>query len=234
MNVSVRRFDSTVYLLASLLVLIGACRESPKSRAADVSNADVRRLPPERKQSAPDVMVQRADRARSLGDDSARVTVFFVSDFQCAACRNAFEQLIAPLRDRYATVGGIRITLVQYPLREHGNAVRAASATMCAGAQDAFWTAATQVYAGQPLWESSARAQPLIDSLVGLSGVDRAALNDCIGTKRMLRQIRADIDWVDKNGLGAPPVVVVGNRRFSGTPPLADVVAAIDSALAGR
>lgn len=223
-------------IAAFSLLLLAACADSRRSAAAEVSGEDVRRLPPERKLLAPDVIMQHADRSRVLGRDSATAQLFVVSDFQCPSCRVWFDSVLPAVRAEYADPGTLRLTLVHYPLRGHPNAVLAASAALCAGAQDQFWPASARLFAGMERWAraSDAEARVLLDSLVTVPGVDPLAVRACTKGRRMLRQIRADIDWVDAEGYGTPPLVVIGRRRLSGSAPLAAIRAVIDSVLAGK
>ncbi len=219
-----------VALVVGLLMAPTACREAPRSAAADVSKEDVRRLPPSRK-SVPDVMVQAADRGRVLGAQTAALQILVVSDFQCTDCRRWFEATLPVLQRDYVEPGRVRLIWVHYPLREHPNAVVAANAAMCASAQGRFWEASARIFATPEPWGSLPDAAAVLDSLATVPGVDSQALRDCTRTKRMLRQIRADIDWADKAGLGTPLTMQVGTRRIPGITPLPTLRAAIDSAL---
>ena len=225
--------------MAATVLLIGttvACRDDHRSAAAVVSADDVRRLPPQRKAEVPDVMMLAADRGRVLGADGNAVQLYLVSDYQCAACRAWFEQVLPIVRDAYLRTDKARLSWVHYPLREHPSAVRAASAAMCAAAQGQFWDASARIFAAQDRWGSQrdAAADATLDALALGPGVDSVALRACTASTRMLRQIRADIDWVDQHGIGAVPTLLVGTRRIAATAPLAAVRAAIDSAIAGR
>jgi hypothetical protein len=224
-------------LLAALVVAAacGGLRESVhRSRAADVPDTDVRRLPPSRKAEVPDVMLAQADRGRVLGTDSARVALFVISDYQCEECRVWFEQTLPAVRAAYTDSGRVRLTWVHYPLREHPSAVRAASAALCAGVQGKFFEASARLFAAQALWRSAPDAVAVIDSLGHVPGLDAFSYRDCVQSGRLLRKVRADIDWVDTARASQPLTVIVGAHRLSGSPSLAALRAAIDSAALGR
>lgn len=220
--------------LMVMLVLSTGCRDAPRSAAADVPYTDVRRLPPGRNALAPDMMMQTADRGRVLGSDSALVQLFVVSDYQCPGCRVWLDVTMPVIRAEYLETGKARLAWVHYPLREHANAVRAASAALCASAQGKFWEVNARIFAAQDRWSGSPDANVLLDSLASAPGIDAFALRNCTDSGRMLRQVRTDIAWADTARAGAPPMLVVGSRRIPGDAPLALVRAAIDSALAGK
>jgi Thioredoxin len=232
-----RRFTrpSRTIISATLpLAALMACTRAPESAAADVPATDVRQIPEERKSRAPDVMMLAADRGRVIGSDSAPVRLLVVSDFQCDSCRQWFDQVLPVVRSDYVETGKVRLTWAHYPLRTHPNAVRAASAALCASAQGRFWEAGARLFAAQQLWGTSPRAATVIDSLAQVPGVEAYKLRNCIDSNRMLRRIRGDIDWADTVRAGRPLTVVVGARQIPGSAPIATVRAILDSAVAGR
>jgi predicted DsbA family dithiol-disulfide isomerase len=222
--------------LALRVLLAGAaigCGDR-RSAAADVPKDDVRRLPLSRVDEVPDVMLQAADRGRVLGADSASLQLFVVSDYQCPECQAWFETILPTVRADYVATGRVRLTWVHYPLRAHPNAVAAAAAAMCASAQGKFYEASTAIFSATSRWGAASEPAGALEPLARVPGVDAFTLHECLASRRMLRQIRLDIDWVDKAGHGAPLTVVIGTRRLSGTAPLVAVRAAIDSSLAGK
>jgi hypothetical protein len=225
-----------VLLGAALSVSGSACSKAAQgSAAADVSGEDVRRLPPDRKAGLADVVLLRADRGRTIGPDSAKVTLLVVSDYQCAGCRAWFEKTLPVIRQAYVDPGYVRLVWAHYPLREHPAAVRASSAALCASVQGRFWEASSALFAAQDRWGPSRDAGTLVDSIVAaVPGVDGFTLRNCTSTNRVVRQVRMDIEWIDGAHAGAPPLLVVGKRRIDGRVPLASLRASIDSALAGH
>lgn len=211
-----------------------ACRDSSRGNAAVVSSVDVRQIPEERKAQVPDLMMVAANKSRVIGSDAAPLTMLVVSDFACKTCRTWFEQTLPIIRSEYVNAGRVRLTWAHYPLLEHPTAVRAASAALCAGVQQKFWEASTQLFAAQNLWESSRNPNPIIDSLVSVPGTDAFSLRNCIDSGRMLRQVRADIDWADTTRVGSPLMLVIGKRRISADTPVAALRAILDSAIVGK
>ncbi len=225
--------------LLTLSVFALACGDrragtNPRTSAAIVSDSDVRRLPPERKATVPDVMLSASDRGRMLGADSARVPMYIISDLQCAACKRWHTDVWPGIRTIYVDQGTVRVTFVHYPLRDHANAVLAASAAQCASAQGQFWPAINKLFETQLLWASASAPGALLDSLAAVPGVDATTLHNCTASHRMFRQIRADINWAGDAKLGEPPMILVGTHRVSATAPLTAIRAVIDSALAGK
>lgn len=226
----------------ALCATISGCGDSraravdaePRGVAADVPNEDMRRLPASRKASAPDVMLQAADRGRSVGDDTARVVMHIVADFECAECGAWLHSSLPVLQRDYVDAGMLRIQWIHFPLRVHPNAVLAASAAQCASAQEKFWEAADRLLSARVRWAGDTDAKAVLDSLAGAPGIEPYALRLCTESRRMWRQIHDDIAWANNAGVGAVPSIVIGTRILPLTTPLATVRAAIDSAVGAR
>jgi protein-disulfide isomerase len=219
--------------MCALLLLAAGCAERPKSQAADVDGRDVRRLPPDRA-DLPDITLGAADRGRTIGSDSAKVTVLVVSDYQCSGCKSWFETVLPELRASYIDRGTVRLVWTHYPLRAHAGSVAAASAAMCAAAQGKFWDASANLFANQARWAALADPVPLLDSLASVPGTEGYALSQCTATKRMFRQIRKDIDWVDSKDAGRPLLLMIGGRTIEGAPNLSVLRATLDSLISAR
>ena len=206
-----------------------SCTAKPRSAAADVSGEDMRHLPPERAGTIPDVMMVKADHGRSLGSDSAKVTLLVVSDYQCAACRAWFTTTLPMLRAEYIDRGAVRLVWSHYPLRTHAGAVHAANAALCASVQGKFWEASEHLFAAAALQDTTFGRAALIDSVARASGVDTYTFDNCVESKRMLRQIRLDIDWVDTNRVGVPLSLFVAGRKLLGSTSPATLRSTLDS-----
>ncbi len=222
------------FRVVALALLLLGCTRPPESAAADVPDTDVRKLPSERKPGLADRMMEAADVSRVLGSKSAPVRVLVISDYQCDSCRLWFEEKLPVVRAEYIETGKARLTWVHYPLRSHPAAVRAASASLCAGVQGKFWETSARLFSAQRVWGASPRADEIIDSLAIAAGSESFTLKSCTSSDRMLRQVRRDIDWTDTAKAGAPPTLIIGARRLSGAASLAVLRAALDSAAAGK
>lgn len=221
---------SALFLLCATL----GCCTGGRSAAADVSATDIRNLPASRKESTPDITLQAADRGRVLGRDSASVWLIIVSDFQCPLCKVWHEDRLPTLIAEYVTTGKLRLAFLNYPLRDHKNAVAAASAAMCASAQGKFWEASDRIFRDQNRWAGAENASAVLDTLATTPGVDAAKLHDCTQTGRLLRLIHADIERSEKSAATDIPTFIIGTHRIEGAAPIAKFRAVIDSAMAGK
>ena len=226
---SMLRYSALLLLCAAL-----GCSNAGRSAAADVPATDVRNLPPSRKESTPDITLQAADRGRVLGRDSALVWLIVVSDFQCLLCRVWHEVTLPTLITEYVTTGKVRLAFLNYPLRDHKNAVAAASAAMCASAQGKFWEASSRIFHDQNRWAGAENGAAVLDTLATAPGVDAQKLHDCTQTGRLLRLIHADIERSEKSSATDAPTFIIGRHHMEGAVSIAKFRAVIDSVLAGK
>ena len=223
------RYSALLILCATL-----GCSDAGRRAAAEVSATDVRNIPPSRKESTPDITLQAADRGRVLGKDSASVWLIIVSDFQCLLCKVWHEETLPTLITEYVTTGKVRLAFLNYPLRDHKNAVAAASAAMCASAQGKFWEASSRIFHDQNRWAGAENGAAMLDTLAAAPGVDALKLHNCTQTGKLLRLIHADIERSEKSAATDAPTFIVGRHRIEGAASIAKFRAVIDSALLGK
>lgn len=213
---------------AALLSLgtAAACAQEPTpqgGRAAAASQSMV----------APDSVMARAERSRSRGADSAPVTLFEVSDFQCPYCRQFAETTYRQLDSAYIRTGKVRLVFINYPIPSHGQAWAASEAAMCAGAQGKFWEMHDRLFATQREWNGSPDAVSRFAGLAGDLKLDPAAFRACTEGDQTASIILSDVMQAAGAGIrGTPTFVVNGNKTISGAIPFADLSREIEAALA--
>jgi len=172
------------------------------------------------------------DAARIDGKPNAPVWFVVASDFQCPYCKQFHDQSLDSIRQRYVATGKIRIAYINYPLPMHGNAVPAARAAMCAGAQAKFWQLHDALFTTQKAWAEKHPATAVIDSVAVAVGVDTAAMHACEGRPSVQALIDADQERAQQAGVKATPTVLVGRQLIEGAQPFSTYRAAIEAALA--
>src|SRR5579862_8971029 len=122
--------------------------------------------------TAADSFTQRIDAARIYGDSTAKVWMIMVSDFQCPYCKQWHDESFAALRHEYVDNGKVLLAYYNFPLSIHPNAVPAAEAAMCAGAQNKFWPMHDALFASQATWAGLKDPSAVFDSLGVKLGLD--------------------------------------------------------------
>jgi len=185
--------------------------------------------------AAPDSLTARADAARIQGDPNAPIWVIEVSDFQCPFCKTWHDSTYRALQREFVTPGTIRLAYVNYPLPNHQNALPAAEAAMCAGAQGKFWEVHDGLFDTQDTWGPMPNAAPVFDSLARTAGVDVPTMRRCIDAGAMRALIQADAERAQESGVQATPSFIIGGDVvIRGAQPITALRRAITQKLAAR
>jgi protein-disulfide isomerase len=163
------------------------------------------------------------------------VWVIEVSDFQCPFCKTWHDSTYRALRREFVTPGTIRLAYVNYPLPNHQNALPAAEAAMCAGAQGKFWEMHDGLFDTQDTWAEMPNASTVFDSVARAAGVDVPAMRACVEQGAMRALIQADADRAQESGVQATPSFIIGGDvLIRGAQPIAAFRRAIAQKLAAR
>jgi protein-disulfide isomerase len=181
-----------------------------------------------------DSFTQRIDAARITGDSTAKVWMIMASDFQCPYCKQWHDESFATLRREYVDNGKVRLAFYNFPLAMHPNAVPAAEAAMCAGAQNKFWPMHDALFASQATWAPLKDPSPVFDSLGTKLGLDTKSFNACRASHATLPMIKADQDRAERAGVQSTPTIIIGNKLIAGAQPTDVFRRALDAALAAK
>ena len=77
---------------------------------------------------------------RIKGNPEAKAVLMEYSDFQCPACA-AYQPIVKQIVEEFSAEGGDKMVFVyrHFPLSQHKNSKKAASAAEAAGKQEKFW-----------------------------------------------------------------------------------------------
>ena len=209
---------AAVALFAILQACTGRAAARQDSAAAAGDTADTR--------------VGKADLARITGDTTARVWLIVVSDFQCPYCKLWHDSTAPRIDSEYLKTGKIRIAYLNYPLSQHQNAVPAAEAAMCAGAQGKFWAYHDSLFASQREWAALADGQPVFNRIARATGIDSAAYQVCLKDHVMRPMIEADYQRGSSQGVRGTPTFFIGSHRIDNAQPFSAFKPVLDSAIA--
>lgn len=182
--------------------------------------------------AATDSLAKVADASRILGSPAAKLWVIEVSDFQCPYCKQWHDDAYPMLIKDYVKTGKIRLAYVNFPLSMHQNARAAATAAMCAGAQDKFWPMHDALFASQSKWEAEQNPSATFESIAKSLGVDATSYRSCLSSPAIASLISGDQDRAQRGGVGSTPSFWVGSRMIEGAVPASAMRAAVDQALA--
>jgi protein-disulfide isomerase len=169
-----------------------------------------------------------ADPMMTKGPAAAPVTIFEWSDYECPFCQRA-QDVLQRLQGEFPDT--LRFVFKDFPLRSHPNALPAALAARCAGAQSRYWEYHDLLFVGQP---DLAR-----DHLLGYArrlGLDASAFTECLDSGRYRDAVLAEQREGREAGVRATPTFFINQRKIEGALPLEEFRDAIKQALrdAGR
>ena len=128
------------------------------------------------------------------------------SDYQCPYCRGFHDQVFPRLKKEYVDTGIAQFIHKDLPLKSiHPQALPAALAASCAGAQQRFWPMHEALYA------NNGRLAPALYPQLGRElGLDEAKFTACLGDASREQVIMRDV--VEARGLGitGTPSFVIG------------------------
>jgi len=122
----------------------------------------------------------------------------------------------------------VRLAYRDFPLREiHGQALKAAEASRCAGEQGKYWEYHDALFADQSKLDDSSlteRSRKL--------NLDDKAFQACLASGKFKDKIEADRQDGSKVGVSGTPSFFINGTFLSGAQPLADFEKIIDAELA--
>jgi protein-disulfide isomerase len=213
---------------AALLV---GCR--PAESAPQASGAPAGGTPAATATSdAADAMLARADQGRIQGNVGATTWIVEVSDFQCPFCKMWHDSVYPTLKREFIDRGQVRLAYINFPLKQHANALPTAQAAMCAAAQGRFWPMHDALFASQARWAAQSDASATLESLAKAAGVNLPEWRDCVRGGVMQRLISADRQRGTDAGVSSTPSFFIGDEVISGVAPLDSFRLAINRARA--
>jgi protein-disulfide isomerase len=154
-------------------------------------------------------------KARQLGEVSAKVVLVEYSDFQCPMCAQ-----VQPALHEFLTLykGKVRLAYKYFPLtRIHQNAIPAAHAAECAGAQDKFWPYQDALFQTQREWAPLADATTNYLAIAAKVQLDIDKFKACQADPAINRIVEADRQEGESRQIAATPTLFVNDERLVGS-----------------
>jgi protein-disulfide isomerase/uncharacterized membrane protein len=168
------------------------------------------------------------------GSDEAKAVIVEFADFQCPACKSAFE-LLKQVQKNYGD--RVQIVFKNYPLDKtcnssvqqqiHAHACEAAVMARCAGMQGKFWEMSEKLFNGQAGMDSDKI------KLWALSiGLTEEQINGCRSSKDILAKIADDVKQGNQLNVNATPTIFINGRQILGGRSYETIQAEIERILA--
>ncbi len=173
----------------------------------------------------------------SIGDPDAPVVIVEFTDFQCPFCSRHNEQTFPQIKANYIDTGLVRYVFKDFPLTNiHPQAVLAAEAARCAGAQDAdaYLTMHGLLFANQQAWSGQSNAAELFTGYAIDAGLDGEAFAACLESGTYEAAVEADLEEGVRLGVTGTPAFFLNGQLLSGAQPFDVFAQAIDQLVAGE
>ena len=187
----------------------------------------------------PQNVVFNLDSAQMKGEQSAKLVLVEVTDYQCPFCARHVRETWPQIEKEYVDTGKLKFTLLDLPLESiHKNAFKAAEATRCAKDQGKYWEMHERLFTNQ----QTLTPADLVGHATAI-GLNEEAFKQCLEAGTYAAAVRKDMAEAQKAGVTGTPAfflaVPEGNdgkvkvvQRFRGAQPFSAFQAAIDGALA--
>ncbi len=171
---------------------------------------------------------------RTRGADSAPLTIYELSDFQCPFCRRQALETFPTIEKEYISTGKVRWVFLNFPLTSiHPNALAAAEFAMCAARLDKFWPVHDLLFTYQPKWAPLKDPVPFLLTLADSAGIPRDDLLPCLQGGEMRSLVQSEAEGAAKSGIESTPTVYIqGVGVIRGALPLTVYQQVFDSLLA--
>jgi hypothetical protein len=111
---------------------------------------------------------------------------------------------------------------LNFPLPQHAQAMPAANAAMCAGAQGKFWQYQSALFEQQTSWAGDGDQRAAFERIGQRVGADVTALRACMQSNAMRPAHRVGPRPVRARRRVQHATFIIGNERLSGAAPIAD------------
>jgi len=216
--------------LPALVLTLGALAGAQPVQGQDVTSGQSWVVP-----TVQSVILERADRSRSKGEQDAPIRIVEISDFECSFCARFYQESYRAIDSLYVQTGIARYLWISFPNSTHPRAWPAIEAAFCAGAAGRFWPMHDVLFERREEWAESQDPNSLFLAYAEGVGVDRESFAACLRNDQTAPLQVRDYESAIAAGVTSTPFFVVGDSvAIRGAVPLETFRSAIDSVLVLR
>jgi protein-disulfide isomerase len=167
---------------------------------------------------------------RTLGSNSAPVSIVEFSDFQCSFCRKFWADTLPKLKDTYIKRSQTRFSYRHFAILGKFS-VQSAMAAECAGEQGKFWDYHDQLFTNQG---GLAFTQSKLERYGREVGLSSQQLERCLATEKFRKKVEAETALAASLGVRGTPTFFVNRRLMVGAQPFEAFQAIIEEELKGH
>ncbi len=174
----------------------------------------------------------RAADDMSLGAPTAPVTVIEYASLGCPHCGTWSREVFPEFKRRFIDTGKVRFVLRELLFGDQNVAAAGFLTARCAG-KDKYFQVVEGLFAAQPQEAVDGNDLPSLLKVAGEAGLSQAQVSACLGDHAALAELETRTDgYVHDDHVNGTPTFDVAGKRIVGEASLADLSAAIDTAMA--
>ena len=154
-----------------------------------------------------------------MGSPQAPVEIIEFADFECPGC-GQWALLTKPdVVSRLVNTGRARLRVMDFPVTSgHVNSLTASLAAGCANDQGKFWEMHDLIFQTQDKWSTPYTKNPRkeMDALATQLGLDRAAFDACMDSKKYQAHVKANAEEAARVGVQSTPSFVIAGKVYAG------------------
>lgn len=147
----------------------------------------------------------------TMGEADAELTVIEFSDFQCPYCGRHAENTYPQLKQNFVEEGVLRYVFMDFPLRNHPLAPKAAEAASCAGDQGMYWEMHDRLFEKQ-----QELGEDLLPGHADSLGLDVAVFSTCLDSGKYAARMEKGLEHGQSVGVRGTPSFALGYTRDGG------------------
>ena len=207
-----------------------------EAQARDYYDAMVAQAEAMARQAAAPVEIS-LENAYAIGDPDAPVTIVEYTDLQCPYCARHALETFTQIEETLIETGKVQYVFKDLPLTSiHPQAMLAAEASRCAGAQDvgteAYVAMHTMLFEQQEAWSGQANAADLFAGYAAEIGLDGESFAACLENHDSAAAVQADMEEAMSLGITGTPAFLINGQLVSGALPFEAFEQAVESAIA--
>jgi len=158
----------------------------------------------------------------NVGSSDAPIRVVEFSDFGCGYCKRFHAETYPTLKEEYIETGKVVWKYVPFVLGMFPNAVEAAMAGECAGAQgrEPFAAMRDRLFEEQGEWRKSSEPYALFKEYAREVGLEGERFDRCVDERVPAERVRANVRAGRRVGVRGTPMFVVEGFPLQGALPL--------------
>ena len=190
--------------LAAIVIsaVISACAGTPSADAPSNTPPVAASSTPATTPAGPRITLKDAF---TLGHRTAPLALVVYADYQCPYCARFHHGMLGDIKARYVDSGVLLYVHKDFPLRMHPQALPAAIAARCAGAQGRYGQMQGRLYEAQ-----TNLGEPLYTQLATTIGLDLAAFQTCRADPATHRSVERDLREGQRANVTATPTLLLG------------------------